>query len=83
MRQRGDQQFAQLLCCVRKAECTEDDFELLRSRALEDSDPEYPHDSLHVYHLNRDVDEYNITKLNNLTPEDQHSVQLRPGSLGA
>lgn len=41
MRQR-DQQFAQLLCRVRKAECTEDDLDMLRSRHLEDSDPEYP-----------------------------------------
>ncbi len=70
MRQRGDQQFAQLLCRVRKAECTEEDFDLLKSRALEDSDPEYPRDSLHVYRFNKDVDQYNISKLNRLTPEE-------------
>ena len=74
MRQRGDQQFAQLLCRVRKAECTDEDLDLLKSRALEDSDQEYPHDSLHVYRLNKDVDCYNISKLNRLAPEDQQVV---------
>ncbi len=71
MRQRGDQQFAQLLCRIRKAEHTEDDLDVLRSRSIED---EYPHDSIHVYHLNKDVDQDNISKLNRLTPEDQQVV---------
>ncbi len=64
MRQRGDQQFAQLLCQVRTTECTEEDFDLLKSRTR---DPEYPHDS----RLNKDVD---ISKLNRLAPEDQHAI---------
>lgn len=42
MRQRGDQLFAQLLCRVRKAECTDEDFDVLKSREVQDSDPEYP-----------------------------------------
>lgn len=74
MRQRGDQQFAQLLCCVRKAECTDEDFDVLRSREIHDSDPKYPHDSLHVYRLNKDVDQYNLTKLNSLAPANQQVV---------
>ena len=73
MRQK-DQQFAQLLCRVRKAECTEDDLDLLKSRTVEDSDPEYPHDSVHVYRLNKDVDQDNLLKLNHLAPEEQHVV---------
>ena len=74
MRQRGDQRFAELLCRVRKAEHTEEDLDLLRSRALEDGDPDYPHDAVHVYRLNKEVDLDNITKLNRLAPEDQHTV---------
>ena len=74
MRQRGDQRFAELLCRVRKAEHTEEDLDLLRSRAVEDGDPDYPHDAVHVYRLNKDVDLDNITKLNRLAPEDQHTV---------
>ena len=74
MRQRGDQEFAKLLCRVRKAECTDDDFEVLKSRAIENSNPNYPHDSLHVYRLNKDVDQYNLSKLNLLAPEDQQAV---------
>ena len=74
MRQRGDQQFAQLLYRVRKAECTEEDLDLLKSRGLEERDPEYPHDSLHVYCVNKDVDKYNILKLNHLAPQDQQVV---------
>ena len=74
MRQRGDQRFAELLCRVRKAEHTEEDLDLLQSRAVEDGDPDYPHDAVHVYRLNKDVDLDNITKLNRLAPEDQHTV---------
>ena len=48
MRQRGDQRFAELLCRVRKANHTEEDLDLLRSRAVEDDDPDYPHDAVHV-----------------------------------
>ena len=74
MRQKDDQQFAQLLGRVRKAECTDSDLDVLRSRACEESDPAYPHEAVHVYPLNKDVDEDNIRKLNRLAPEDQHVV---------
>ena len=75
MRQREDQQFAQLLCHVRKAECTQEDLDVLRSRLCEASDPDYPHEAVHVYRLNKDVDEDNIRKLNQLAPED-HRVLI-------
>ena len=48
--------------------------DVLRSRACEESDPAYPHEAVHVYPLNKDVDEDNIRKLNRLAPEDQHVV---------
>lgn len=34
-------------------------------------DPDYPHNALHVCHLNKDVDKDNIKELNCLTPKDQ------------
>ena len=71
MRQRGDKKFAEMLCRVRKNECTSEDLHLLESRLIQDDDPEYPHSALHVYRLNRDVDEDNIKKLNSLAPKDQ------------
>ena len=74
MRQREDGQFAQLLCRVRTATCTDQDIDTLRSRGIEDDDPNYPHTSIHVYRLNVDVDAQNISKLKDLVPEDQHIV---------
>ena len=55
MRQREDGQFAQLFCRVHTSTCTEQDIDMLRSRDIEDDDPNYPHDSIHVYRLNVDV----------------------------
>ena len=74
MRQREDGQFVQLLCRVRTATCTEQDIDMLRSRGIKDEDPNYPHNSVHVYRLNVDVNEQNISKLKDLAPEDQHIV---------
>ena len=74
MRQREDGQFAQLLCHVRTAACTKQDIDMLMSRGIEDDDPNYPYDSIHVYRLNVDVDEQNISELKDLAQEDQHVV---------
>ena len=49
MRQREDRQFAELLSRVQTATHTEEDIEILKSQVVEDDDPNYPHDSLHVY----------------------------------
>ena len=46
----------------------------MQSRTIADDDPNYPHDSLHVYRLNKDVDEQNILKLNELAPATQQVV---------
>lgn len=64
MRQRG----------VRTGSCTEDDIDILRSRNIEDDDPNYPHKSIHVYRLNVDVDKQNILKLRDLAPKEQHVI---------
>lgn len=74
MRQRGDNQFAQLLSRVRTCSCTDEDIDTLRSRNIEDDDPNYPQDSIHVYRLNVDVDKQNLLKLHDLAPEEQHVI---------
>ena len=76
MRQRGDKEFAELLCRVRKDKCTQEDLCLLESRTITDDDPDYPHSALHVYRLNKDVDQDNIQKLNCLAPHDQQVTIL-------
>ena len=67
VRQKGDQSFAQLLCRVRKAECTDVDLDALKAREIEDGALDYPQDAIHVYRLNKDVDQHSMTKLQNLT----------------
>ena len=47
MRQRDDSQFAQLLCRVRTASCTDEDIKVLESRIITDDHPGYPLDALH------------------------------------
>ena len=74
MRQRGDSQFAQLLCRVRTATCTQEDIKVLESRVITDDHPNYPHDALHAYPRNHHVDKQNKLKLRKLAPEDQHEV---------
>ena len=42
MRQRGDSAFAELLCRVRTASCTNDDIAVLKSRVVSPDSPDYP-----------------------------------------
>jgi hypothetical protein len=74
MRQRGDDQFAQLLCRVRVNACTEDDVDVLRSRVIKQDDPNYPIHALHVYRVNKDVDTRNKVMLNSIASEDQQYI---------
>ena len=71
MRQRGDSTFTELLCRVRLGKCTPGDLEILKSRVITPDSPDYPHNALHVYRLNADVDRRNSFMLNSLAPEDQ------------
>ena len=66
MRQRGDSAFAELLCRVRTASCTNDDIAVLESRVVSPDSPDYPHEALHVYRLNVDVDNHNEHMLKRL-----------------
>ena len=74
MRQKGGTQFAQLLCRVRTATCTKADIKLLESRAITDDHPNYPHDVLHAYPRNQQLDKQNKKKLQQLAPEEQHEI---------
>ena len=71
MRQKGDSVFCELLCRIRTATHNDNDVAVLKSREITPQMPNYPNHALHVYRLNADVDERNITMLNALVPESQ------------
>ena len=54
MCQRGDTAFAELLCRVRTATCTDEDYAVHESRVVSPDSPDYPSEALHVYRLNAD-----------------------------
>ena len=62
-----DQQFAQLLNRVRKAQITDDDESTLKQRVTTLDNPEHFTDALHVYGTNHQSDQYNATMLEKLT----------------
>ena len=75
MRQRGDHRFTELLCRLRINKCTSEDIDILLSRVIELNSPNYPSNALHVYRLNKHVDERNEVMLNKLTTKDhQYSI---------
>ena len=76
MRQRGDTTFTELLCRVRLGECIPGDLDILKSRVIAPDmySPDYPHNVIHVYRLNTNVDSRNSFMLNSLAPEDQQYV---------
>ena len=59
------------MCRLRKAECTDEDIELLKSRIVDESSPNYPINALHVYKLNVDVDAKNDVMLNSIASVDK------------
>lgn len=73
MRQKEDREFAQLLCRVRTATGTNHDINTMESRVATDHQSDYLHDALHVYRLNKDVDEQNAATLNQLAPKTSSS----------
>ena len=66
MRQKDDLIFAKTLGRIRTGEWNRMDIELLKSREITTSDPSYPHDSLHIFGFNADVDAHNKRKLNEM-----------------
>ncbi len=71
MRQKDDNAFCELLCRVRTAQCTSNDFSILKSREIGPDSPNYPIHALHVYKLNADVDYQNSRMLNSLASESE------------
>ncbi|KAI8492052.1 hypothetical protein Bbelb_304250 [Branchiostoma belcheri] len=67
MRQKEDQNFANLLTRVRTASCTEEDINLLKSRVITRTDPSYPSEALHVFKTNKEVDKHNAKHLTTLS----------------
>jgi len=63
MRQKGDQQFAEMLSRIRLGTMTQADIILLKSREITDCDD---NDSIHLYATNRQVNSYNDKRLNSL-----------------
>ena len=69
MRQKDDTKFAELLNRVRTATCSEQDIATLKSREIQPASLNYPHNSLHVYSLNKLVDKHNQKMLKKVTAE--------------
>ncbi|XP_071956833.1 uncharacterized protein [Antedon mediterranea] len=75
MRQRNDQGFAEMLCRIRIGKHTEEDIVLLKTRVIDVADSCHPHDAVHVFACNKDVDEWNVKKLLEVEP-DSHNRML-------
>ena len=71
MRQKDDLIFAETLGRIRTGEWNKLDIDLLKSREITISDPSYPHDALHIFGFNADVDAHNKKKLNKIANEDE------------
>ena len=71
MRQKDDLVFAETLGRVRTGEWNRMDIALLKSKEISASDPSYPHDALHIFGFNADVDAHNQKKLNEIANEDE------------
>ncbi|KAM8701989.1 hypothetical protein ACLKA7_004883 [Drosophila subpalustris] len=72
MRQRDDQPFASALNNMASGCMTADDIQLIRSRMCQPSD--VPDDAIHLFYSNKEVDDYNTTKLNLIPTEQFYST---------
>ena len=66
MRQKDDQPFTELLNRIRAGTQTEADIQCIQSRSISPSDSNYPHDALHIWAENQPVNQYNVTRLNQI-----------------
>ena len=76
MRQKDDVEFAELLCRLRVGKHTKSDLKVLNSREISCDDAHYPHNALHVYATNYDVDERNRQKLEELAPNPEEQIYI-------
>ena len=63
MRQKNDKTFTELLNRVRTASHTENDIEVINSKCVTPSNPNYPSNALHIWAENTPVDEHNRRRL--------------------
>ena len=70
MCQKHEIRFLELLCRMRKAECTPEDIEVIKSRTVTLNETNYPNNALHVYRLNVDVDARNNLMLDSIASAD-------------
>ena len=83
MHQKDDVRFTEVLCTLRKAECTDEDVELLKSCIIDESSLNYPINALHVYKLNVDVYAKNDVMLNSIASVDkQYSIEAHDSVAG-
>ena len=73
MRQQGDTQFINLLNIVRIADISIENESLIKSRFIEQSNPNYPHGALHIFAENAPAHAHNKQMLDRLT---SHCVQI-------
>ncbi|KAK4317103.1 hypothetical protein Pmani_011785 [Petrolisthes manimaculis] len=66
IRQKNDRAFSEILERVRTASCTAADIAILKSRQIEDDNPNYPQEALHIFQKNCDVDQHNEKHLSTL-----------------
>ena len=66
MRHKDDQPFTGLLNRIRAGTQTEADIQYIQSRSISPSDSNYPHDALHIWAENQPVNQYNVTRLNQI-----------------
>ena len=69
MRQKDDLSFADMLGRIRTGNWNDGDIAMLKSRVVNVTNPSYPQDALHAFAFNKDVNEHNMKKLNELATE--------------
>ena len=67
MRQKDDEDFANMLNRIRLETHTDEDVAVLQTRLSTPTDLNYPHDALHIFATNREVNEHNAAKLSTLS----------------
>jgi len=85
MRQKDDKKFAELLNRIRKCIHTDEDIQVLLSRAITKESANYPLSTLHVFALNAQVDAHNLKMLEslNLTIKSLIAIDTKPKSMNA
>ena len=83
MRQKEDVRFTELLCRMRKAECTADDVDILESCTITEDATNFPINAIHVYRLNIDVDKRNNLMLDSIaTANEKYCIEANDSIAG-